>query len=438
MDIRKAFTSSFYDLDMRLTTVAFLKQNISPFYRLSTFFDDDFYQSCKITPQQLPEKPHKNRNPKQWTEARLFLSRLSKLEVQYHNLPKKEVVRFMYECLGKVKVNKENAKIVVDAVLEADKKREFGLGLFRLELYVADILDGTCSPTSKPKILNSTECSAWVDGQNALGPIVGKYCMNLAIKKAMKHGIGIVVANHSNYIGRCGYYTKMAMEKNMIGITFTNTAHVLCPTRAKKTFFGWNPVAIAAPSLTKKNNLMVEVMSTAITMRQMISCMSMGLEIPFNTAMNAAGHVTTDPKEALADGCILPLGGIEETGGYKGYGMAIFCEILCGILADSSFGRAIKRADEMSIEPSNFGHCFIVVNPNFFSLKFKKSMSIFAATLRRLQPIDESEPVVFPGDYEKFMQSYVSSGQGLRYRLVEIMAAYQLSCLLSVPPIKLK
>jgi LDH2 family malate/lactate/ureidoglycolate dehydrogenase len=42
--------------------------------------------------------------------------------------------------------------------------------------------------------MNETVATACVDGNNLLGPVVGKFCMNLAIKKAKDAGIGMVVA----------------------------------------------------------------------------------------------------------------------------------------------------------------------------------------------------------------------------------------------------
>jgi LDH2 family malate/lactate/ureidoglycolate dehydrogenase len=42
--------------------------------------------------------------------------------------------------------------------------------------------------------LKETAATAYVDGQNGLGPVVGNYCMDLAIKKAKGSGVGWVVA----------------------------------------------------------------------------------------------------------------------------------------------------------------------------------------------------------------------------------------------------
>ena len=49
--------------------------------------------------------------------------------------------------------------------------------------------------------------------------------------------------------------------------------------------------------------------------------------------MDGRGRVTSDPREAMREGAGLPLGGEEETGGYKGYGLALMVEVLCGVMS---------------------------------------------------------------------------------------------------------
>lgn len=61
-------------------------------------------------------------------------------------------------------------------------------------MYVRDIQEGICMKDGNPKILKEYAASAWVDGNNLLGPVVGNFCMDIAIKKAKEAGVGWVVA----------------------------------------------------------------------------------------------------------------------------------------------------------------------------------------------------------------------------------------------------
>ena len=54
---------------------------------------------------------------------------------------------------------------------------------------------------------------------------MGKFCMNLAIKKAKETGVGWVVCYESNHYGIAGYYAMMASEQ---GEFLTGSCVVLC------------------------------------------------------------------------------------------------------------------------------------------------------------------------------------------------------------------
>lgn len=71
-------------------------------------------------------------------------------------------------------------------------------------MYVKDIESGICAKDGEPVIQKESVATALVDGKNLLGPVVGNFCMNLAIKKAKEAGIGWVVA-HGESSEMCAY-----------------------------------------------------------------------------------------------------------------------------------------------------------------------------------------------------------------------------------------
>lgn len=66
---------------------------------------------------------------------------------------------------------------------------------FLTDMYVKDIQSGICAKDGEPVVEKESAATALVDGKNLLGPVVGNFCMNLAIKKAKEVGIGWVVAH---------------------------------------------------------------------------------------------------------------------------------------------------------------------------------------------------------------------------------------------------
>lgn len=62
-------------------------------------------------------------------------------------------------------------------------------------MYVKDIESGICAKAGEPVVEKESAATALVDGRNLLGPVVGNFCMELAIKKAREAGVGWVVAH---------------------------------------------------------------------------------------------------------------------------------------------------------------------------------------------------------------------------------------------------
>lgn len=75
-------------------------------------------------------------------------------------------------------------------------------------------------------------------------------------------------------------------------------------------------------------------------------------------------QMTTDPKPVLYGGGLMPLGGPEETAGYKGYGLAMLVEIFCGILGNASYGPNIRRWMNTDREANLVWHVSYVHFPN--------------------------------------------------------------------------
>ena len=65
-----------------------------------------------------------------------------------------------------------------------------------------DVQKGTTNSVEEPSVLKESPATALVDGNNLLGPVVGNFCMKLAIQKAKEVGIGLVVAQRSTHYGK--------------------------------------------------------------------------------------------------------------------------------------------------------------------------------------------------------------------------------------------
>lgn len=68
------------------------------------------------------------------------------------------------------------------------------------DMYVKDIQTGICEKYGEPEVEKESAATALVNGKNLLGPVVGNFCMDLAVKKAREVGIGWVVAHGETFV----------------------------------------------------------------------------------------------------------------------------------------------------------------------------------------------------------------------------------------------
>jgi len=334
----------------------------------------------------------------------------------------KELRAFVDRVIQRVGCNSEQAATVAEILVEADLRGVHSHGVNRLEMYVSELEAGEVNPKTSPEIIKETDSIACVDGKNGVGMVVAKFCMELAITKAKKHGIGWVVARGANHYGIAGYYAMMASKQGMIGMSFTNTSPIVFPTRSSKIALGTNPIAVAAPSTNPEDPLVLDMATSAVALGKIEYKDRQGKTCPHGWGADSTGRETTDPKVVLNGGGCLPLGGVEETSGYKGYGLAMMVELFCGMLSGSDWGPNIPPWRAGRKRPANLGQCFVCIDPQAFGGGFDERVSALMQTVRTLPHIEEDKPVLAPGDPEKAIEKeYTENGIALHKNLVDAL-----------------
>jgi LDH2 family malate/lactate/ureidoglycolate dehydrogenase len=112
---------------------------------------------------------------------------------------------FMTETFTSIGVPREEALVATDVLVEADKRGISSHGIGRLKpIYVDRVAAGILQPTAPLVIVQDSASTALVDGGLGLGLVIGPACMKLAIAKAKKTGVGVVIARNSTHYGIAG------------------------------------------------------------------------------------------------------------------------------------------------------------------------------------------------------------------------------------------
>ncbi len=268
----------------------------------------------------------------------------------------------------------DEAEIVTDVILESDRRGIESHGCNRFKpVYIDRIKAGIQFATTNFEILKETETTAVVDGHHGMGQVIGHKAMTMAIEKAKKYGMGMVVVRNSTHYGIAGYYTTMATKAGCIGMTGTNARPSVAPTFGVEGMFGTNPFTLGVP--TDEDFDFNFDCATSITQNGKVEYYArIGEEIHPGTVIDLEGNpVEGDSGEALkkirnGTAALTTLGGIGEAlGGYKGYGFAMFVEFLSSILQDGAFGKDLDGKDaEGNIRPYQLGHFFIAIDTDHF------------------------------------------------------------------------
>ena len=168
--------------------------------------------------------------------------------MQYHHVNYEALHAFCVKVFQGYGFTEEQGKQITNVLLEADLSGIESHGIQRLIRYHKEITSGMVQLSAKPEIVFETPLSAVIEGNDCMGQILGVQAMQLAIDKAKKSGFGMVTVRNSNHYGIAGYYTKMAAEQGLIGMSMTNTEAIMVPTFGKQAMLGTNPIAFAMPA----------------------------------------------------------------------------------------------------------------------------------------------------------------------------------------------
>jgi L-2-hydroxycarboxylate dehydrogenase (NAD+) len=278
--------------------------------------------------------------------------------------------QFMKDVFLSYGVPEDRAEICSDVLIESDLRGIDSHGLGRLKPIYCDRIDEGILFADKPiDIIKETETTALVDGNLGLGLYIGPYCMQMAIDKAKKYGVGFVACQNSTHYGIAGYYATMASESGCIGFTGTNARPSIAPTFGVEPMLGTNPLCFGIPS-DDEFPFVIDC-ATSINQRGKIERYAReGLPTPQGAVIDDEGIERTDTEGILRDMvlgtcCLTPVGGAgDKLGGYKGYGWATTVELLCTAFQSGPFGEDVCGIDRKTGEakPMPLGHFFLAIN----------------------------------------------------------------------------
>jgi LDH2 family malate/lactate/ureidoglycolate dehydrogenase len=347
-----------------------------------------------------------------------------------------ELVHFCEAVLRELDTPEAAASLVARCLVDADLRGVATHGIVRLPSYRAQVAAGEVHPKAVPEVLTDRRgATVFVDGRHAFGAVTAGFCTDLALRRALELGAGVVCARNCAHFGAAARYALQAAERGCVSIVASNTPAVMAAHGGREATIGNNPIAIGAPSFGERPPFVLDIAQSVVARGRIKLAEMAGQRIPEGWAIDHDGRATTDPTAALG-------GALLAVGGHKGSGLALAVELVTSVLSGSSIGADLENTSMTGAagrrgtgRVGGVSQFFLVVDPDAFA-----GREAFAAGFARLaEAITEAEPapgfdeVILPGEREHRVAQHTAA-TGIKLASSTVQLLVELATELSLSP----
>lgn len=304
--------------------------------------------------------------------------------------------RFIREAFQAAGLAAAQAELAADVLATADELGVTTHGVKLLPGYLQRLKAGGARPQGKPRVTAEGPAWALVDGDSALGALVGVFAMQTAIAKAKVSGIAYVGVRNSGHFAAAGYYALLAAKAGLIGLSVANDTPSVVAPGALKPVLGTNPFAYAVPA-GQHPPILFDIATSVVAGGKVYQARMLGRPIPNNWIVGRDGLPTTNAELYPEQATLVPIGG------YKGFGLALLIETLAGLLSGAAFTYGIGSwmmagADQ----PTLHGAAFIAIDPAVFGPReqFLDRVDQLIDEIHATPPMPGITRIIVPGDPE--------------------------------------
>ena len=267
-------------------------------------------------------------------------------------------------------------------------------GVSRLESYGERLRIGGIKAAARPVVRELAPSIVAVDGDNAVGPVVGMRALRAAMERARATGVGVAFARNSNHFGAITPYCHLAAQQGFASIVGSNSTATIAPSGGREARLGNSPLGFGVPN-PGGAPIILDMAMSVVARAKIRTALKRGEAIPETWATDREGKPTTDPQAAL-EGFLLPIGG------YKGYGLALVVDLFAGLLSGASYLTHVRSWSEEPEAPQDLGHFFVLIDTARLGPAqwLAQRMADFARILHDTPPADPGRPVLLPGEIE--------------------------------------
>ncbi len=286
------------------------------------------------------------------------------------------------------------ARLVAELLVDSNLAGHDSHGVIRIPQYAKYIQDGQIKPGAPLEVVKETAAMAVVNGHMNLGHVILSRALDLALEKGRQTAVATVMVRECNHVGRLGAYALRAARQGFACQLGINSPGGRCvvPWGGIERRMGTNPLALSAP--TSGEPLVLDMTTSVVAEGKVRVLHHKRQPAPPDWLVDHAGNATTNTADFYGNpqGALLPMGG---SVGYKGFGLSVMLDVLCGAMS----GQGTLRPD---LTAGHNGVWLSVWKVNAF-LPFEEylaevdKLSAWIKSSRRRPGVEE---ILLPGEIE--------------------------------------
>ena len=292
------------------------------------------------------------------------------------------------------------ARLVAENLVAANLTGHDSHGVGIIPRYIDSLLEGGLAVNRHPKIMFDGGAMVSLDGQAGYGQVIGLEAMDIGIARAKQHGLCVMGLARAHHLCRIGQWAEQAVAAGLVSMHFTNviSRSIVAPYGGADARFGTNPMTVGIP-IPGEPPFILDMATSAVAQGKIRVAYNKREKVSPDWLIDNAGNPTPDPKF----GVIEPFGALRTFGMYKGYGLAVVCELLGGALT----GGGTWHSDDRSKKRVWNGMLTILIDPKRLGTAdaFATETTEFLKSLRKSPLAPGFDKVRIAGEPEREMRA---------------------------------
>lgn len=313
-------------------------------------------------------------------------------------IEEKRLRRVVAEIIRQGGSDSAEAELVSKHLVDANLAGHDSHGVGMVPKYIEDLKAHRVKPNMHPNLVKDDGAVMIFDACLGYGRPVAEEAMAAALERCRDTGVVLMALRRAHHLGRIGAYGEQSIAAGLVSLHFVNvTDHLplVAPFGGRDARFSTNPICIAVPGTAATEPVVLDMATSRIAFGKVKVARNAGKSIPAGSIIDADGEPSVDPGDMFTD----PRGALLSMGEHKGYGLALICDLLGGILTGGGTmqpenpraGGIINNMLSVIIDPGR------LVDPTWLGAELDATIEYIKSS----RPLNSGETVLVAGDPER-------------------------------------